>query len=274
MTHTAPHHPQGARRHTTAWAAAAALAGLTLLGAMGPAHAAGVPGQGTWQTTLKGRDLDGNAANGFEAYYDTALNITWLADANYAETTFVYPPPRPGPILVFTGDMDWNAANTWVAKLNVNGITGWRLPKMVDTGTAGCNFAYSDTDCGYNVSTSTSEMAHLYYVTLGNKADFNTAGNVQNPFSMFNAGPFKNFSYFTALSGYWSDVENASNTNNAGYFRSYGGYQGYAPKSYEFGVWAVRTGDVTAPVPEPQSIALALAGLALAGVAARRRRHA
>lgn len=38
---------------------------------------------GTWQTTLQGRDLDGNATT-FEAYYDTVLDITWLADANYA----------------------------------------------------------------------------------------------------------------------------------------------------------------------------------------------
>jgi hypothetical protein len=29
---------------------------------------------------LVGRDLDGDAAT-FEAYYDTALNIAWLADA-------------------------------------------------------------------------------------------------------------------------------------------------------------------------------------------------
>ena len=51
-----------------------------------PTHAVGVSGQGTWETTLQGRDLDGNAAT-FEAYYDTVLDITWLADANAAGTT-------------------------------------------------------------------------------------------------------------------------------------------------------------------------------------------
>lgn len=44
-------------------------------------HAIPVSGQGTWETTLQGRDLDGNAAT-FEAYYDTVLDITWLADTD------------------------------------------------------------------------------------------------------------------------------------------------------------------------------------------------
>jgi hypothetical protein len=45
------------------------------------AQAVGVSGQGTWETTLQGRDLDGNAAT-YEAYYYTTLDITWLADVN------------------------------------------------------------------------------------------------------------------------------------------------------------------------------------------------
>ncbi len=40
---------------------------------------------GTTHAALQGRDLDGNLAT-FEAYYDTVLDITWLADANYAMT--------------------------------------------------------------------------------------------------------------------------------------------------------------------------------------------
>lgn len=39
------------------------------------AQAAPIPGQGTWETTLQGRDLDGNFGS-FEAYYDTVLDIT------------------------------------------------------------------------------------------------------------------------------------------------------------------------------------------------------
>src|SRR3989344_215147 len=76
------------------WAATALV--VIVLGASSFAHAASVSGQGTWETTLQGRDLDGNLSTA-EAYYDTALNITWLANANYAGTT-----------------MDWSNANAWV----------------------------------------------------------------------------------------------------------------------------------------------------------------
>jgi len=57
-----------------------------------------VSGQGTWETTLQGRDLDGNNLTA-EACYDTALDITWLANAD------------------INGEMDWFAANTWAAVL-------------------------------------------------------------------------------------------------------------------------------------------------------------
>ena len=46
-------------------------------------RAAAISGQGTWETTLQPRDLDGNTST-IEAYYDTVLNITWLANATYA----------------------------------------------------------------------------------------------------------------------------------------------------------------------------------------------
>ena len=42
----------------------------------GAAQAAGVPGQGTWETTLQARDLNGDSVT--DTFYDTALNITWL----------------------------------------------------------------------------------------------------------------------------------------------------------------------------------------------------
>ena len=70
------------------------------------------------------------------AVYDTDLNITWLANANV------------------NGPMSWTAANTWAANLSivdaVNNITygNWRLPTVTDTGTPGCDNAYSGTDCG------------------------------------------------------------------------------------------------------------------------------
>ena len=53
------------------------------------AWAAPIIGQGTWETTLQARDLDGDLTT-TEAFYDTTLNITWLADAALSKTeTFI-----------------------------------------------------------------------------------------------------------------------------------------------------------------------------------------
>jgi len=40
---------------------------------------------------LQARDFDGDT-NTVEGYYDTALDITWLADANYGLTSNSYAP--------------------------------------------------------------------------------------------------------------------------------------------------------------------------------------
>ncbi len=94
---------------------------------------AGVPGMGTWESTLLARDLNGDGTA--DAFYDADLGITWLrnADAN--------------------GRMNWDSAVKWADGLTIGGWTGWRLPT-------------SNTcrrwDC------IGSEMGHLFYVTLGN----------------------------------------------------------------------------------------------------------
>lgn len=127
-------------------------------------NAASVSGQGTWETTLQGRDLDGNLST-IEAFYDTALDITWLADANAYGTVI---------------GTNWATANGWAGGLTLGVYTDWRLPKNdpIDGTTADdANISYIGTeDFGYNVSapgtlyagSTASEMAHLFYNTLGN----------------------------------------------------------------------------------------------------------
>jgi Protein of unknown function (DUF1566) len=224
------------------------------------ASAASISGQGTWETTLQGRDFDGNLAT-FEAYYDTSLNITWLANANYAGTT-----------------MTWSLANTWAANLNPygSGITGWRLPTVspIDgTTTDDGKFAYNGSeDRGYNVSapgtlyagSTASEMAHMFYNTLCDKGSCNpTTSTVtscmgQTGYGLSNAGPFSNLQ----SSIYWSATEYAPNTNYAWPFTFYDGEQINGNKAHSFYAWAVHAGDVGASaVPVPAAAWLFGSGL-------------
>ena len=228
-------------------------------------HAAPVSGQGTWETTLQGRDLDGNLST-FEAYYDTAANITWLADANLA------------------GLMSWTAANVWATGLNINGITGWRLPTMIDTGTPGClSLAFSGTDCGSNVQTISgtmvySEMASMFYDTLGNLAFYDTSGVGPQPgYGLTNTGPFSNIQ----PNYYRSGLEYAPDPSFVWIFTFNSGIQNIESKSAYLSLdvlryaWAVHPGDVGAStVPVPAAVWLFGSGLlGLIGIARRKTRR-
>jgi hypothetical protein len=214
--------------------------------------------QGTWQSTLLGRDINRNAvaSNGASAFYlyDTTLKVTWLRNANKNAL------------------MTWDSATIWADTLSTgsgaNAISDWRLPTMTDTGTSGCNFSYNGTDCGYNVATDTSEMASLFFYTLGNKSYRDTIGQFPTGFGLTNTGDFQNMqSYF-----YWSGLEYAPATIGAWMFDAANGYQDAYRKDGNFFAMAVRRGDVlAATVPEPQSLLLALTALACLGLVRRRR---
>lgn len=204
---------------------------------------------GAAQAALEGRDLNGSA-DSFEAYYDTDLDITWLADANV------------------NGAMSWFAATTWAANLSftdaVNNLTynNWRLPTTLQP----------DASCGYQLSgvsfglgCTGSEMGHLFYSELGG-----TAGQ-----SILTSGD-PDLAKFTNLQAdfYWSGTEYAPNTAEIAWSFHFGyGTQGAVIKSEGFYALAVSPGDVAvSAVPEAESWAMMLAGLGLVGVATRRRR--
>ena len=165
--------------------------------------------------------------------YDADRDITWLQDANYAQTSGYDT----------DGKMNWDDAMAWADSLDYGGFDDWRLPAVVDTGSPGCDSALSGTDCGLNVDTSTGEMAHLWYDELGNLAFADASGQSQTGGGLSNTGPFTNIQSWT----YWSGTEHALYPNIAWAFRFDNGYQGPVTNNINFYAWPVRDGDVCAP---------------------------
>ncbi len=256
-------------------AALAAAVGLLALSA----QAAPVAGQGTWESTLKARDIDGQAValNDTSAvfFYDSTLNITWLRDMH------------------MNGAANWAISNQWAQNLVVGGFSDWRLPHTFDSGAAGCDWSDGGgTDCGYNTATSdngvASELAHLFYVTLGNLAayapgtGFYRGGSAGVNWGLVNTAyfDFSNAGLAVDPGSYWTDLlVQGPPDEDAYFFRFRDGAMRPGGNGIQ-DMLAVRDGDVLnagggggsgsgSTVPEPAS--LALAALALAGLAGRRR---
>ena len=157
------------------------------------------------------------------------LKVTWLQDANYAKTSGYDA----------DGRMNWVQANAWAGSLNIDGVTGWRLPG--GTMVAG--------------STQTaSEMGNLFFNVLGGTAGSSITATHNDDYNLF-----KN----VQSNLYWSGVQFGS--SRAWYFNFGNGYQVDNVKGVNLFGWAVRSGDVAAsPVPVPG--ALVLMGPALPGL--------
>lgn len=178
--------------------------------------------------------------------------------------------------------MTWNPASAWATSLDPygSGVTGWRLPETNPVNGTAYHFGRpfdGTSDEGYNVSapgttyagSTGSEMAHLFYNTLGNLADYDTTGRSQSGGGLTNTGPFSNLQSYH----YWSATTDPRDTTRAwNFFMPDGSQLGYSKSSESF-AWAVHAGDVgTAVVPVPAALWLFVGGLvSLAGLA---RRHA
>jgi hypothetical protein len=142
------------------------------------------------------------------------------------------------------GYLTWSDALAWADALNFGGHTDWRLP-------------VGDTCSGFDCTGS--EMGHLFYVELGN-----SAGAMTNP------GGF-NWTFYTAdFTVYWTSTLGPT-PGHATTFLIPSGFQAQRVMFSIDMAMAVHDGDL-APVPEPETYALMLAGLAGLALATRRQR--
>lgn len=169
--------------------------------------------------------------------YDTDLDLTWLQDTYDFRI------------------LTWNEAANWAANLEYYDPIrdqvwdDWRLPRILPIKPPSFDLAYAtdgSTDLGFNIRSRNSELAYLYYLSLGNLASTSPSGVRPQPgwsYNGINTGPF---SYLGT--SYWSESEFVVGEEIA-YFNMRNGEQANADASTPIymSAWAVRVGDV----PEP-----------------------
>lgn len=210
------------------------------------------------QAALLGRAPLTLGGTDYQAYYDDEWNITWIADANRASTSFY----------ALGGAMTWNGAQGWISSLNTTmylGKSDWRLPTVLGPDTPSCG----DVGIPPVSPNCNNEMAHLFYDVLGNSGLYDrltgqfVGCNINPPFCLTNRGPFSHIQN----AAYWTEREAFGGV----YVFDFGsGFQnGYLKNSNNTYAWAVRLGDI-APVPVPPAVWLFGSALGLMGVMRRR----
>ena len=198
------------------------------------------------------RDLDGNWSNGHEGVYDDVLDITWLADANYAKTI--------GSNVGFSsGLMEWHDAQNFVDNLTIGGFENWRLPEI---------------SCGYNnlygCSSVNNQAGELYELII------NSLGNIEHV-EKINPTTFFSYSFLDAFNGQEYTFIGLPPAGQIWYSTplggSYGGhwtFTGLRNHNIVSGwaqVWAVHDGDIGAsPVPLPAGVYLFISSLVGLGI--------
>ena len=197
---------------------------------------------GIAQAVLKVRGLgtivSGGAGSGgqYLLIYDTELDITWL---DFTKLPHI-----------------WNVQIAWAEDLlvEINGQTydNWRLPHIMPVNGLTYDYNRADdgsTDFGFNMSAPGSaypgsigsEMAHLYYYSLGNLSPSYPDGTPGQPgYGLLNTGPFENLQ----ARDYWSSTVYSPIPGNVWDFDLGSGWQGYDGSNGPHYVIAVRDGDV------------------------------
>lgn len=174
--------------------------------------------------------------------YDDVLNVTWLADANLAKSLRTLSTIGPD------GSMTRASADIWLEGVNHDGHLGfndWRLPRASYYLDSNLGHFLTDTELGSLFSSLGGVPGTSLFAA--HDADLDLFHNIQSGFYWTSWIPGTGSAWtFSFLSG----------QHNANY-----GGTGY--------VMLVRDGDVAA-VPEPESLALMLAGVGMVSLAVRR----
>ena len=201
--------------------------------------------------------------------YDDVLDITWLQDANYAQTSGYASANAVGiqnqnsNHILIDGRMGWDASHDWVSQLEFQGHVDWRLPSANFISLENPCFAYNGScDTGYN--NASSELGYMFYMNLNNPGYRSVNGVIQG-YSPANSDFIdevsgQSLSFLNLQS--WTYLLAEDFSNDALIFDFYDGGQGPYYKSYSVYSWPVHDGDIgLAPVPLPAGIYLFLSGL-------------
>lgn len=181
--------------------------------------------------------------------YDEVLDITWLQDASWAQTSGYKA----------NGKMNWKDANAWAGQLvfrdEARGVDlrGWRLPRVLPRNGKTWDGRFcldGSSDEGYNFCTPHSELAWMFYMNLGLKGYYSQAGE-EEPMSgaggngkmgyVVNVGLVKNLKSYV----YWTSTPAEPYPDRNGWmFDFIFGFQNFYNQNDMLCPWAVRDGDV------------------------------
>ena len=187
--------------------------------------------------------------------YDDVLDITWLQDANYAQTSGYDS----------DGSMTWQQASAWATQLEYSGYDDWRLPSAKIMNAANpCYGSDGSCDLGYN--NTTGELGHMFYNNLENRGYRNTLGSAQSGYGVTNSSFIDDSSGASVSilnlinSAYWLEEKTIPTINRDWAFHTFNGLR-YDIEVNNIYAWAVHDGDIDNLVPLPAGITLFLSGL-------------
>lgn len=186
--------------------------------------------------TMSSNALSALIDRGNGMIYDDVLDVTWLQDANMAGFA-----------------MSQNDAIEWAQQLDFGGFDDWRLPTMThssgidgnksdfffECGDGRFNMDASGCDFGWSSTSTSHELAYMFYANLGNLAGFDSDSNPVSDGGLVNTASFVNIQ----LGSYWymNDYDNSE----AFFFATSTGGQYRKNKSDTLFAWALRDGDIS-----------------------------